>query len=308
MSGKEHIEKDLPQGHTDSQAALEVVAALLVAYPQEASAALQAASNRGPEWRKAFVEAVARAARAGVPRAWHEVVKVEAFAAAVAAIVAANPLLTTMADENGVTALDVAMGGCRQAMIKACFLGRYQIDRAVHISATCTVLLGRDLQLPFGGPAATVALKLLRDEEDFLSEVLPRVQYNLNKHVILGVLRVHIAPSETDSSGGSAAKELLQKCEGVEGDVHGSFGAAHAPYHLCIVMPCGDCTLQDAMLHDFEGVDWNLVKSVGKGVLRALRHMHVQGLVHGDVTLLIAQRCGLRELTLHLLQLAPCQL
>ncbi|KAG1667996.1 hypothetical protein FOA52_000640 [Chlamydomonas sp. UWO 241] len=258
------------------------MAALLVAHPRNASVALQAAGDHGTGWRKAFVDAVACAARDDVPRAWHEVVKVEAFAPEVAVIVADDASMATLKDADGVTAMNVATGGCRQAMIKAsAFLGRYQIDRAVHTSETCTVLLGRDLQLLAGDPAATVALKLMHDEEAFLSEVLPRMQ--LDTRYVVGVLRVHIAPSETDS-GGSAAKELLQTCEGVEGDVHDIFGSAHAQYRLCVVMPCGDCSLQDAMLHEhFAGIDWHLIKNVGEGVLRALSHMHVRGLVHGDM-------------------------
>ncbi|KAG1668021.1 hypothetical protein FOA52_006554 [Chlamydomonas sp. UWO 241] len=309
----------------------DIVAALLAAHPNDAGPALQAASSQGRPWRESFAAAVACSARDGDPRAWHEVVKVETFAPQVAALVAADHSLATLEDNAGYTAMDVAVWAARwwwapeavgvapeavrmtpeaapevivgapQAMIKACaFLGRYQIDRAVHTSETCTVLLGRDLAVrpalvrfskSSGAPEA-LCIQLWR------SQVLARVKYKLDTRYVVGVLRVHIAPSESDSSGDSAAKELLQKCrrEGVAGDVHGSFSSTYAQYHLCVVMPRGDRSLQDAMLHEhFAGADWHLIKSIGKGVLTALKHMHEQSLVHGDVKPLNVMRVALSD-------------
>ncbi|KAG1654352.1 hypothetical protein FOA52_011847 [Chlamydomonas sp. UWO 241] len=275
------------------EASPEVAAALLVAHPRDASQALQTASTRGPEWRAAFANVVARAARGvrGVPRAWHEIAKVEVFAKEVADIVKKDSSMATLADAEGVTAMEVAVGECRKAMREAiAFLGRYHLDAPVHTSATCTVWLARDLQLPGGDPAGAVALKLMSDEEAFLREVQTRV--GLDEKFVVGILRVHIAPSGNNRGGRRAAHALLTKCQDVEGKVHDSFDAV-GPYRLCIVMPRGDRSLLDALQHErFAGKDWDRIRRIGEDVMKALGHMHVEGIVHCDVKPLNVMRIG----------------
>ncbi|KAG1674224.1 hypothetical protein FOA52_013844 [Chlamydomonas sp. UWO 241] len=294
-----------------NEATPEVAAALLVANPRDVSQALQAASTRGPEWRAAFADAVACAARGApgvpaVPRAWHETAKVEAFAQEVAVIVKKDSSMATLADANGVTAMEVAVGGCRKAIREAiAFLGRYHLGAPVHVSATCTVRLARDLrarfetlQLPDEDRAGAVALKLMHDEEAFLSEVQTRAGHNLDGKYVVGILRVYIAPSANDSGGRRAAQVLLEKCQGqgkghsVEGDVHVSFDAVK-PYRLCIMMPRGDRSLLDALQHElFTGTDWGRIRRIGEDVIKALGHMHLEGLVHCDVKPLNVMRIG----------------
>ncbi|KAG1674225.1 hypothetical protein FOA52_013845 [Chlamydomonas sp. UWO 241] len=262
-----------------NEATPEVAAALLVAHPRDVSQALQAASTRGPEWRG-----------------------VEAFAQEVAVIVKKDSSMATLADANGVTAMEVAVGGCRKAMREAiAFLGRYHLGAPVHASATCTVRLARDLRLPDEDPASAVALKSMSDEEAFLSEVQTRAGHSLDAKYVVGILRVHIAPSANDR-GRRAAQALLQKCQGqgqgqsVEGDVHASFDAVK-PYRLCIVMPRGDHSLLDALQHErFAGTgphaDWDRIRRIGEDVIKALGHMHAEGLVHCDVKPLNVMRIG----------------
>ncbi|KAG1668509.1 hypothetical protein FOA52_012103 [Chlamydomonas sp. UWO 241] len=113
----------------DRNAAPEVVSSLLAAHP--AGAAEKDAVNTLPMARivqRFSVDQMSRfavrVAKLGVARAWHEVVKVEAFAAAVKRIVVADPSLAYLADGDGTSAFKVAIGACRQAMVEAtAFLG-----------------------------------------------------------------------------------------------------------------------------------------------------------------------------------------
>ncbi|KAG1666975.1 hypothetical protein FOA52_004258 [Chlamydomonas sp. UWO 241] len=248
----------------ENKAAPEVIYALLATHPAgaaEKDRGGRLATHRIAHWfsadeRSRFAGAVAQHR---VARAWHGVVKVEAFAPAVRQIVAADPSLAFLADGVGPTALDEAIGACRKAMVEAtAFLGRYTIKKIVHTSATCTVLLARDEQA-LAGAATIVALKLMRDEGAFLCEVQPRMRHTLREQFVVGILRVHIsapaAPApvsnNTDAGGGGSggsdggcggsghaaaaaaaaasaaaaaaeveARRLLALCEGVEGHIH----------------------------------------------------------------------------------------
>ncbi|KAG1668745.1 hypothetical protein FOA52_014291 [Chlamydomonas sp. UWO 241] len=323
---------DLPLHYAAAnQAAPEVVSALLAAHPDGATEKdkngslplhLAAAKKAAPEVVSALLAAhpdgatekdkngslplhLAAANKAAIDmhrmaRAWHGVVKEEAFAAAVKQIVAADPSLADLADDYGATALDVAIGACRKAP---------------------------------DGAATLVALKLMRDKEAFLSEVVPRMRYKFGEEFVVGVMRVHVCrpaapvagsdssagkPSGSGGGGGSNAsgdsssggggigpighsprvaadgadvEALLARCEGAEGHIHeaGSFGKTGAvegrePYTLCVVMLRGDRSLLDALQHDhFAGTNWLMVRAIARAVFQALLHMHSKGMVHGDV-------------------------
>ncbi|KAG1669403.1 hypothetical protein FOA52_004054 [Chlamydomonas sp. UWO 241] len=317
-----------------NKASLDVVLALFAAHPAGAAvkakdgrSALQCITDVYPADEVShFVAAVAHLGWC----AWHEVVKVEAFAPVVMQIVTADPSLADLADDVGNSALDVAIGACRRAMVAAtAFLGRYTVEKTVHTSATCTVLLARDQQAPAGADTI-VALKLMRDEEAFLSEVLPRVRYDFGEQYVVGVLRVHVSvpaalaagrnicvgnadgPSSSVGGGGSGpigdsphvaaaaaaaaaatahVEALLASCAGVEGHIHksGAFGSTgivkgRKPHTLCVVMPRGERSLLDALLHEhFAGNDWLMVRAIFRNVVQALSHMHSMGMVHGDI-------------------------
>jgi serine/threonine protein kinase len=174
-------------------------------------------------------------------------------------------LLAAALDSNGRTAIQVATPLNRRTIWKyLLFMGRYETSNTVHQSRTSTVLLAEDKLT-----MQQVALKFMRKAEDFRRE-----------QFALGQLRdlKYFMPA-------------LHIYDGV--------ACAEAPgFGMCIVLPPGTISLQDAILH--EDLAGNLdsyqgslrICSVLTQLGQALQHLHSFGIAHLDFKPANAMRVG----------------
>ena len=205
-------------------------------------------------------------------------------------------------DEKGRCAIDVAPTEAREVMQRFIyFCGNYEfvnVDKPTHMSSTSVVHIATDFsavadsQLINAANVVTtkdkssgrkVAVKLMKQEDQFLREVESRQTAALSDEFVCGILYTHSAKTFT----GDFAKELSRfKFEG---------------YPYVIVMAAADKNLKNVIDSErIAGRDWNAVRNIGLQVAQALEHMHAAGLVHGDVKTLNIARVGGKYLLIDL--------
>jgi ankyrin repeat protein len=186
-----------------NNAGLAVVSVLLKAYPEgttvkdrQGRLALQeaAGSQAGDDVISAIVEMMGSLNDSSAAReAWHEAVTVREAANGVRRAVSARSELAYGWSVDTRTAYHQACGPCQEAMDDArAFLGRYVVEGEAHRSATCVVLLARELPEDDDEERRPVALKLMRSRSSFTREVGMRVKHRLGTQYVLAVRRVHL--------------------------------------------------------------------------------------------------------------------
>lgn len=201
-------------------------------------------------------------------------------------------ILTSICDTHGRKAIDIATPTCKQLLLsKLYFLGRYKfrnISTPVHETGTCVVHIAEDFgdmlqSLSSSSNASTydnnnynsdnstntnktVALKFMRNEDEFLRECTTRKEMNLSEEYIIAMLSAHNSVSDKDYY-----KDL-------------SSLSYQNIYPYLIVMPACDRNLSSILSHEnIAGKNWDEIVRIGRSIAQALDHLHQNGIVHGDV-------------------------
>jgi serine/threonine protein kinase len=125
-------------------------------------------------------------------------------------------------------------------------LGRYEKRRLLHKSATSHVWEVDDKECN-DDHARVLALKEFQDEVHYVRESTVHAQHKLSEQFVVQILRRH-------------------------------------PAHLSVLMPCGECSLEEAMLKEhFVGLAADYIRLTVTQLVQALMHVHQNGVVHGDV-------------------------
>ena len=191
------------------------------------------------------------------------------FSETVRDIVELFPSLMNAKDHRSRGLLGMASFACRKHLMSLTLLyGRYQLMKnppsAEHRSSTCEVYLAVD---EMSDNKVTVALKFMKNKDQFERELVARSRCNLSEEYVLGVIRNH---NETESKYRSnlaltSANEQLQ-----------------LPF--CLVMNAAERNLHSVLLHEHvAGKDWSQIRYIVTQLLYAVRHIHQQGLMHGDI-------------------------
>ena len=105
----------------------------------------------------------------------------------------------------------------------------------------------------------------MKHTEQFMCEVQVRSEANFDKAFVLGITRSH------DGSVDEVFRE--------DATIKGFSGYLH-----CIVMERGSCSLDVHLSNQgLAGNNWDEIKRIMKQITRALEHLHLRGVVHGDL-------------------------
>jgi hypothetical protein len=190
--------------------------------------------------------------------------------------------LADMCDQDGKTALQIARGACELA-IKShlIFLGRYEIRaQPEHISATSCLYLAVDCKTK-----KTVAIKLIKDKQNFDQEVLNRKSSDLDSKYVINILSTY--DDENDLFRGSMENGLA------------------VGYAYCIVMPAASRNLLTILQQENLAGNLNKLSEIQKMfgiIVRCVDHMHSKGILHGDVKPLNIMR-DMDGVNIHLIDL-----
>jgi serine/threonine protein kinase len=211
-------------------------------------------------------------------------------------------------DPIGRTMLEMASSSCRRVLQSHFFfLKRFEFvtpKRPEHVSDTCIVMLcwdhlqdeeeeGQEEQASTAAATASpsrpplppgskklVALKLMKNHDDYLKEVSSRVNSELNDAYVARILDCF--DGEADDS---VAKELEEK--------------GFANYKFCIVMHAADRSLERILAQEnIAGKDWSQIKYIFIQIVNCVSHMHTQNVLHADLKPLNIMRTELGHMIL----------
>jgi serine/threonine protein kinase len=150
-------------------------------------------------------------------------------------------------DGKGRRAIDVATHSNKRILWRRMFmLGRYEKLKLLHNSGTSKVWQVEDKEAE-DEELKVLALKEIHDEVNYLRESAVRAQYGLSEVFVAGIVR------------------------------------QHGPERI-LLMPLGDCSLEDAMSKElFAGMSADVIRALNRQLVQALMHVHSRGLVHGDL-------------------------
>lgn len=152
---------------------------------------------------------------------------------------------------------------------------RFCLDRKVHDSDTCIVFYASEIKARDGTShedPRLVALKFMLNRKQFERELQGRKLLGLENEECQYIL------------------DVIDYYEDVDFE-----RAELKAYRYCLVMPRGDRTLHDAILHDnFAGKSkqLNLVQHIMRFVAEALRFLHQKQIIHADLKPLNIIRVG----------------
>ena len=174
-------------------------------------------------------------------------------------------LLTSVKDTLGRKAIDMASPKYKEAMLERLFLfQRYEIRDGVaeHESETCIVRLAIDHK--DGG--RNVALKFIRNRDDFEREVSFRQKCDFDVEFVVSCLRLY--DGDDDDQGSRFGNEAVRK----------------GYYRYCLVMPAAERNLGAVIAYEnIAERDWDQLRLISEQLLEALHHVHQKGYIHGDV-------------------------
>jgi serine/threonine protein kinase len=125
-------------------------------------------------------------------------------------------------------------------------LGRYEKRKLLHQSSTSRVWEVEDKEAE-DDTLKVLALKQIEDESSYIRESSVRAHYDLSELFVVRVIRRH-------------------------------------PADQVLLMPYGDCSLEDALSKElFAGVSADLIRVLVGQLASALMHVHSKGIVHGDL-------------------------
>lgn len=184
--------------------------------------------------------------------------------------------LSKATDTEGRSAVNIASQSCQRIIRESTyFCKRYEVttlESPVHISRTCVVHLALDHR----HSGEKVALKLMKNLDQYTREVTVRKEAKLSTEFTINILRTHDIRVDDNYS-----EEIQRRGWG--------------EYLYCIVMPCADRDLNRIITNEhIAGKEWGQVKSITIEIARALQHIHNNGVIHGDVKSKNIMRIGHR--------------
>jgi serine/threonine protein kinase len=150
-------------------------------------------------------------------------------------------------DAKGRLAIDVATLANKRIIWKRLFLlGRYEKIKLLHHSPTSRVWQVEDKEA-IGEMHKVVALKQFQDEKNFVRECSMRAQFDFSDAFVVEI-------------------------------------AKRFPADRIVLMPFGDCSLEDAMSKEhFVGVSPDIIRTTINQLVQGLMHVHSRGVLHGDL-------------------------
>jgi len=113
-----------------------------------------------------------------------------------------------------------------------------------------------------------VALKFMKEADQFLRELEVRDQGNFSPLYVVGILRHYSSTSDK-----AFEKELKRK----------NFDR----YRYCFVMPAAGQNLNEILNHgQIAGKNWEQIRSISLSIAQCINHMHSCGYIHGTLHLL----------------------
>ena len=184
--------------------------------------------------------------------------------------------LAKATDSEGRSAMNIASHTCQRIIKESTyFCKRYEVttlESPVHLSRTCVVHLALDHR----HSGEKVALKLMKNFDQYNREVTVRKEARLSNDFTINILRTH------DINSDDRYMEEIRRRGWDE-------------YLYCIVMPCADRDLNRIITNEhIAGKEWGQIKSITIEIAKALQHMHNSGVIHGDVKSKNIMRIGHR--------------
>jgi hypothetical protein len=190
-------------------------------------------------------------------------------------------------DEFGRMAVDIATPDIKQLILSCQFFhGRYKFSKGStpeHESVTCCLYLAEEHFMssssqPHLSPLAVtgngdsvgtsqqVALKFMRNRDQFLREVDLRSRFHLSEeHVVQAICSF-------DADTDAAFRQEIEKWGFDE------------KYRYLVVMPAADRHLQAILSHEnIAGSKWEEVVRIMKSVTRSVGYLHDLGILHADI-------------------------
>ena len=173
--------------------------------------------------------------------------------------------LSKATDMEGRSAINIASQSCQRYIKESTyFCKRYEIttyETPVHLSRTCMVHIALDHR----HNGEKVALKLMKNRDQYTREIKVRKEAHLSNEYTITVLRSH------DIDASDKYLEDIKRSGWDE-------------FFYCIVMPCADRDLNRIITNEhIAGKDWGQIKTIAVQIAQALQHLHLNGVIHGDV-------------------------
>ena len=203
-------------------------------------------------------------------------------------------LLAKCTDANGRRAVDIAGPRSKKLVLRRLYLfERFEINEGPpeHCSATSVVLLAKDHSEMLNSSETNkavvspklVALKFMRNFDQFKKEVQIRQNGRLDKKYVIPVLMKFWDPCVTDlydTFGGEDDKDR-EKNKSFRED---SIAKGYEEYPFCVVMEAGSQSLKRLIDHErIAGNDWDIIRSITRSLAAGLQHLHGKSVVHGDL-------------------------
>ena len=135
-----------------------------------------------------------------------------------------------------------------------------------HQSATCIVRIATLHPLDSSEEERQVALKFMKNPDQFERELIVREKYNLDPSYVLNAITQHNSDEDPEY------KKEVEKSE----DYHA--------YPYLLVLPRADRNLGSMLVHErFAGRDMQMVRLISEHIAKGLLHMEEKGLIHGDI-------------------------
>lgn len=184
--------------------------------------------------------------------------------------------LANATDNEGRNAVNIASQACQRIIRESTyFCKRYEIttlEAPVHLSRSCVVHLALDHR----HSGEKVALKLMKNLDQYTREVAVRKEARLSNEFTINILRTHDVTIHD-----LYKEEILRR--------------GWSEYLYCIVMPCADRDLNRIITNEhIAGKEWGQVRAIAVEIAQALQHMHSNGVIHGDVKSKNIMRIGHR--------------
>jgi serine/threonine protein kinase len=181
--------------------------------------------------------------------------------------------LAYVKDDKGRQAINIGSHLCVVAIKESIyFLGRYEITNVTsphHKSLTSVIYIAAD----FLDEGNEVALKFMRNEDQYKRELESRASLKFNSKYVIDIIRDH-------NSGSDFFRAEIDRWE-----LH--------DYSYCIVMPVADKNLSSIIASEcIVASDWNEIKTIASNLAQAVRYLHQNGLIHGDIKPLNIMRMG----------------
>ena len=185
-------------------------------------------------------------------------------------------LLADALDGSGRRCIDIASPRCRAIISSAMYLHKrfeLQVGPPEHKSATSLVRFAVDHRLDEVTGVdchARVALKFMKNRDQFLAEIETRSSADFSSEFVLMIL------ASFDGDAIEDPQEQLFRASAVK--------KGYSDYPYCLVMDVADTNLQSYILkQNIAGNDWDEIKRITKSLCYCLRHVHDKFIMHGDI-------------------------